>query len=203
MAQTEHLPIYKAAYDLCLHLEQAGAGSVGRWTGSPLRTQARRAYARALRRHPRHGRRRTHRPGRAPARDRLARRGVSARKPSSSHSPETDPQGVKTTRGGATSLARMRARRPSALHSSAKTSRMGLVGRQASAELAVAGRCARYAGRALVAATGGASSEPPPARSSTLAIKQKHATLANEYTTASVSEYVLLRGPATRPGCSP
>ncbi len=27
MAQTEHLPIYKAAYDLCLHLEQAGAGS--------------------------------------------------------------------------------------------------------------------------------------------------------------------------------
>jgi hypothetical protein len=23
MAQTEHLPIYKAAYDLCLYLEQA------------------------------------------------------------------------------------------------------------------------------------------------------------------------------------
>jgi hypothetical protein len=67
----------------------------------------------------------------------------------------------------------------------------------------IRGPRARYAGRALVAATGEASSEPPPARSSTLAIKQKHAMLANEYTTASVSEYVLVRGRATRPGCSP
>jgi hypothetical protein len=29
MAQTEHLPIYKAAYDLCLHLEQV-VGRFGR-----------------------------------------------------------------------------------------------------------------------------------------------------------------------------
>jgi hypothetical protein len=42
MAQTEHLPIYKAAYDLCLHLEQA----VGRFGYSPGGRTAHRCYPR-------------------------------------------------------------------------------------------------------------------------------------------------------------
>ena len=45
MAQTEHLPIYQAAYDLCLHLEQA-VGRFGRahryGLGAELREGARR-----------------------------------------------------------------------------------------------------------------------------------------------------------------
>jgi hypothetical protein len=46
MAQSEHLPIYKAAYDLCLHLEQVvqGFSRSHRYTlGTELRDGARRA----------------------------------------------------------------------------------------------------------------------------------------------------------------
>jgi hypothetical protein len=48
MAQTEHLPIYKASYDLCLHLEQAivkFARSHRYGLGTELREGARREKA--------------------------------------------------------------------------------------------------------------------------------------------------------------
>jgi hypothetical protein len=46
MARSEHLPIYKASYDLCLHLEQVvqGFSRYHRYTlGADLRDSARRA----------------------------------------------------------------------------------------------------------------------------------------------------------------